>query len=180
MELADYFADAPDQVLRDCCKAIVQWSRGKRFALPESVRDYVRSDEFIVRSRPVYLRRSRSLLMTQQGCSKNLIDSVERLMEAGLVFDSDIGNSYFTWADHMAKHKFGQCNQTFRVVSVNPILDSDEVPDSVLDFVVYHEILHLRQDVSKIRRPHNAQFRSWEHMYPGYEQAEEYLKGIYS
>ena len=118
--------------------------------------------------------------MTQQGRSRNLIDSVERLMESDLVVDSDITNSYFTWAEHMAKYRFGQCNQTFRVVSINPVLDDERVPEWILDYVIYHEILHLRQDMSKKHRPHNAQFKSWEHRFPEYDKAEQYLRNIYS
>ena len=180
IELSDYLLDASDNVLNDTCKSIVRWSMGYRYEQPESLGAYVRSSDFIVASRPKYLSRSRSLSMTQQGRFKNLIDSVERLMHEDLVFDDDIRNSYFTWATHMAKYRFGQCNQTFRVVSVNPVLDSDQVPDRILDYVIYHEILHLRQDMSKKHRPHNAQFRSWEHMFPDYDKAEQYLRNIYS
>ena len=180
IELSDYLENAPISVLNDECTAIVAWSRGKKYVQPESLSDYIRSTDFIVGNRPIYLRRCRTVSMTQQGKSKNLIDSVERLMDMELVFDTDIRNSFFTWATHMAKFKFGQCNQTFRVVSVNPDLDSDSVPDEVVDYVVYHEILHLRQDPTKNRRPHNAQFRSWEHMFPDYDSMEEYLKKFYT
>ena len=180
IELSDYLENAPISVLNDECTAIVAWSRGKKYVQPESLSDYIRSADFIVGNRPTYLRRCRTVSMTQQGKSKNLIDSVERLMDMELVYDTDIRNSFFTWATHMAKFKFGQCNQTFRVVSVNPDLDSDSVPDEVVDYVVYHEILHLRQDPTKNRRPHNAQFRSWEHMFPDYDSMEEYLKKFYT
>jgi len=138
------------------------------------------SDDFIVSSRPVYLKRTRSLQLTQQGRSKNLIDSVERLLDSGLIGEDDFRNSYYTWASSMAKHKFGQCNQIFRVVSVSPILDDPRVPDYVLDFVIYHETLHLRQEAGKNRRPHNAQFKAWERAFPEYDAAEDYLKNIYS
>lgn len=180
IELSDYLSEAPPGVLNDECAAIVRWSMGRRYVQPPSLTEYLRTPGFIVSRRPDYLRRCRSLTMTQQGRCKNLIDSVERLMESGLVSDGDIRNSYYSWACHMARYKFGQCNQTFRVVSVNPILDDDRVPDEVIDYVVYHETLHLRQDISKARRPHNAQFRTWEHMFPGYDGIEDYLKNIYS
>jgi len=180
IELSDYLENAPISVLNDECEAIVAWSRGRRYVQPKSLSDYIRTDDFIVGNRPTYLKRARSYTMSQQGCSRNLIDSVERLMDMDLVFDTDIGNSYFTWALHMAKYRFGQCNQTFRVVSVNPVLDSPDVPENILDYVVYHEILHLRQDTSKNHRPHNAQFRNWEHMYPGYDEIEDRLKHFYT
>ena len=149
IELSDYLQNASDKVLSDTCKAIVGWSMGKKYISPESLSTYVRSEDFIVKNRPTYLKRSRSFLMTQQGRSRNLIDSVERLMESDLVVDSDITNSYFTWAEHMAKYRFGQCNQTFRVVSINPVLDDERVPEWILDYVIYHEILHLRQEIGR-------------------------------
>ena len=180
IEMSDYLEDAPDRVLRDSCKAIVQWSMGRKYVQPESLSEYIRSDDFIVTARPKYLKRSRSLSLTQRGKCKDLIESVERLMDRDLVNEADITNSYYTWADHMAKYKFGQCNQTFRVVSVNPVLDSNDVPDVILDFVIYHETLHLRQDMSRSHRPHNAQFRCWERMFPEYDMAESYLKSFYS
>ena len=180
IELTDYLLDAPDQVLRDLCSAIAGWSRGKRFVLPESFTRYVMTDDFVVRNRPKYIQRSRSITCTQQGRCRDLMDSIERLLDSGLVLPSDIENSYISWASNMARYRFGQCNQMFRVISINPILDSEDVPDHVVDFVVYHEILHLRQDRSKRRRPHNAQFRGWEHQYPGYEKAERFLRNIYS
>ena len=179
IELSDYLKDAPDKVINDTCKAIIKWSSGRKYVAPDSLMDYISSDDFIVRSRPVYLDRSRSFRRDQQGAHKNLLDSIERLMESGLVLESDIQNSYITWAEHMAKYRFGQCNQMFRVISVNPDLDSDSVPDTVVDYVVYHEILHLRQGVMRGHRPHNAKFRGWEHSYPDYERIENYLRNFY-
>ena len=180
IEISDYLQDAPNDVLRELCAAIAEWSVGMRLRVPDSLRSYIMTDDFIVKNRPKYIKRSRSLSCTQQGTSKNLMDSVERLLESELIFESDISNSYISWATNMAKYRFGLCNQTFRVISINPILDSEDVPDSVVDFVVYHEILHLRQDRSKKIRPHNAKFRSWEHLFPDYESAESFLKNIYS
>jgi len=179
IEMSDYLEGAPDEVLNDECKVIVKWSMGERFSQAPSVEEYINSEEFIVGSRPKYLRRSRTFTMSEQGRCKNLLDSIERLLEMDLVHDTDIRNSYITWATHMAKNKFGQCNQTFRVISINPDLDSVDVPDELVDYVVYHEILHLRQDRTKKRRPHNAQFRGWEHMYPDYQAWDQYLSRFY-
>jgi len=179
IELSDYLEDAPDNVLRDTCKAVVAWAVRGKFRTPQSLMDFIHTEKFIVGKRPLYLERSRTVTMDQQGRYKNLLDSVERLRESGLIEDDDIRNSFFSWVEHMAKYKFGQCNQLFRVVTVNPVLDSDEVPDYVLDFVIYHEILHLRQDSTKNRRPHNAQFKSWEHQFPMYDDAEWYLRNFY-
>jgi len=179
IELSDYLDDAPDHVIRDTCKAVVSWAVRGKYNTPKSLMDLIHSEKFIVGKRPLYLERSRTVTMDQQGRCKNLLDSVERLRDNGLICDDDIRNSFFSWVDHMSKYKFGQCNQLFRVVTVNPVLDSDEVPDYVLDFVIYHEILHLRQDPTKNRRPHNSQFKCWERQFPLYDDAERYLKNFY-
>ena len=72
----------------------------------------------------------------------------------------------------------GFCSTMFRVVGISSRLDSDDVPDFVRDYVVYHECLHLRQGYRPDRRVHDAQFRSWERMFPRWREAESVLRGL--
>ena len=63
----------------------------------------------------------------------------------------------------------------FRVVGISSVLDDPSVPDSVRDFVVYHECLHLRQKFRIPHNAHNALFREYEHRFPDWEGAEDFL-----
>ena len=178
MHVSDYLADAPDEVLEDFCDMVCRRARGQRCPEPESYLEYVRSDRFIVDNRPTYIRRSRNLTRSSSGDVAYLHDSVQRLMDAGLLHDGDISNSYMSWTRRDNVRRVGICSTMFRVVGISSRLDSDDIPDSVRDYVVYHECLHLRQGYRPTRRVHDAQFRSWERMYPGWRETETVLRGL--
>ena len=93
----------------------------------------------------MYLSRSRNLSRTTAGTCRDLSESVQRLLDAGLLSESDVGNSYMSWTRRGALRRMGFCSTMFRVVGISSVLDSQEVPDHVVDYVVYHECLHLRQ-----------------------------------
>jgi predicted metal-dependent hydrolase len=65
-----------------------------------------------------------------------------------------------------------------RVVAISSALDDDSVPENVVDYVVYHESLHLRQGYRPFRRSHDIQFRTMEKLFPEYGDAEIYLRGL--
>ena len=178
LHVSDYLEDAPEQVLNDFCDMICRRAKGRRVSEPGSYLDHVRSDSYIVDHRPIYIARSRNLLRTGCGETAYLHDSVQRLLDAGLISDPDIENSYISWTRRDNVRRVGFCSTMFRVVGISSRLDSDDVPDFVRDYVVYHECLHLRQGYRPDRRVHDAQFRSWERMFPRWREAESILRGL--
>ena len=56
-------------------------------------------------------------------------------------------------------------------IKINQILNSKSVPEEVVTYVIYHELLH-RDNMS-----HNKEFREEEHKYPDYEECEYFLDG---
>lgn len=176
--ISDYLDEAPDQVLCDFCDMICRKARGQRCQEPESYLDHVRSDSFIVEHRPVYISRSRNLTRTANGDVAYLYDSVQRLVDSGLLTDSDIENSYISWTRRDNVRRVGFCSTMFRVVGISSRLDSDDIPDHVRDYVVYHECLHLRQGYRPSHRVHDAEFRSWELSFPGWRESETILRKL--
>ncbi len=73
------------------------------------------------------------------------------------------------------------------LIVINRLLDSKDVPDYYLDYIVYHEILH---DLFPIRRQdgrwvhHSTEFRKREKNFPRYDEARswelEHLPGLIS
>ena len=178
IHIADYLSDAPDDVLSDFCDMVCRRARGLDWSFPSDCLDHIRSDGYILSGRPVYLSRSRNLSQTTAGTCRDLSESVQRLLDAGLLSDTDIGNSYMSWTRRGALRRMGFCSTMFRVVGISSTLDSDEIPDHVVDYVVYHECLHLRQGYRPDHRSHDPQFRSWERSYPDWAVAERSLKAI--
>lgn len=152
-------------------------ARRRAWREPESFIQYVDSDEFILAKRPIYIQRSRNLLRTEVGDHRVLTDSLDRLLGSGLLLPSDIENSYFSWTKRPATRRVGFCNRMMRLVGVSKVLDSPDVPEWVLDYVVYHESLHLRQRYTH-RAAHDAEFRGWERTYPRWREAEDFLRRL--
>lgn len=178
IHVSDYLQDAPTEVLSDFCAMVCDRALGRKWAEPQSYLDHVRSDTFIVSHRPTYIKRSRNLLGTGCGETAYLHDSVQRLLDAGLLSSDDISNSYMSWTRRDSVRRVGFCSTMFRVVGISARLDSDDIPDSVRDYVVYHECLHLRQGYRPSRRAHDSEFRGWERAYPGWREAETTLRRL--
>lgn len=175
--LSDYFEGAPNIVILELCESAILWAKGGRMDMP-SYRDWVSNGDFIERNRRMYLKRSRNLARTEAGEHRNLTDSLDRLLESGLVLPSDIENSYFTWTARPNYGKVGYCSPMMRVVAVSRSLDSADVPEAVLDYVVYHETLHLRQGFRPFCRSHDREFRQLERLYPDKDGCNRFLRSM--
>lgn len=175
VQISDYLEGAPEDVLSDFGEMIVRRALGRKWEPPASFTEYIATPEYIVSRRPVFVRRSKNLMRTDRGDARFLPDSVDRLMDAGLLDASDIENSMFSWTRRDSHRRFGFCSTMFRVVGVSSILDSEDVPDELVDFVVYHECLHLRQGYRPGGRVHDTEFRAWERSYPSWRECEQAL-----
>lgn len=151
---------------------------GREWSEPESFLAFVRSEGFVSSRRPVFIGRSRNLLRTDVGEARSLPDSVRRLTDSGLLTAGDVENSVMSWTRRDSYRRVGFCSTMFRVVGISLALDSPDLPDSVVDYVVYHECLHLRQGYLPTSRVHDARFRSWEHEYPGWRECEAALRSL--
>ena len=179
VRVSDYVMDAPDDVLEDVVDGILRYIYRRERSFGPAFREYMSSDAFILAKRPVYFRRSRNLTDTGIGKVRSLYDSVQRLMDAGLVRESDIDNSIFVWTTRPLYTRMGKCSTMMRIVSISSVFDSDRWSEHTLDYVVYHEIIHLRLGYRPFdRNPHDRQFRREMSLYPDSESAEEELRRI--
>jgi len=178
IKISDYLIDAPDEVLADFSGTIVQTIAGVRPVYGRTYLDWVCSDEFINSKRKIYLGRSRNLTGSPKGNERDLLESLDRLLDSELLDPSAIDNSFISWTRKSNIRKMGFCSPMMRVVGISSIMDDVSVPESVLDYVVYHEALHLAQGYRPGKRAHNQTFKEEERKYPGREKADDYLKSF--
>jgi len=176
--ISDYLIDAPDDIIENCVDTLFKVIKKKDHEYDENYMVWVTSDSFINSKRKIYLKRSKNLTRSDIGKTRLISDSVQRLLEQDLLVPSDIDNSIFTWTSRPSYRKVGYCSPMMRVVAISSALDSEEVPNYVVDYVVYHESLHLRQGYRPFRRSHDTQFRKMERLFPQYKEAEAYLKDL--
>ncbi|MCL1978633.1 MAG: hypothetical protein FWG60_00515 [Methanomassiliicoccaceae archaeon] len=178
VKISDYLSDAPDEVVRDFSGTVIRTIVNRRPTYGRTYLEWVTSDEYICSKRKIYLRRSRNLTGSPEGNERTLIDSLDRLLDSGLLDPAGIDNSFFSWTRTPNMRKIGYCSPMMRVVGVSSALDDVSVPEFVLDYVVYHESLHLAQGYRPGQRAHDKRFRADERRYPEYEKAEGYLRSL--
>jgi len=176
--VSDYISDAPSEVLIGLSETILDIVKRQPYRYEKTYLDWITSDEFIIKSRQTYIRRSKNLARTPEGRERNLTDSLDKLLESGILTGKDLDNSFFTWTSRPNYRKVGYCSPMMRLVAVSSALDTLTVPDYVVDYVVYHESLHLRQGYRPGKRAHDVSFRNAEKEFPDYKKAEVYLKTL--
>ena len=172
--MADYFEDAPLEVIEDYLRYLLS----KRSGPPRKFIEYISSEEFISSQRPRFLDRNRRFTLSTEGEHRSLADSLERLIATGMLDRKDSEGVYLTWSRHPSVSVLGTCHSLFKVVAISRALDIDALPEDCLDFVMYHEFLHVRQGARIGMRKHDADFRREERAFPDYERIKADLAGL--
>lgn len=102
---------------------------------------------------------------SSRGSSKDLQDSVDRLLDQELIEKEDICNALFRCDTGFGLDGYGHCS-ICKIVSIDFRLDEEFIPDWFIDEIVYHQCLHLRQLRMCKWVGHDTQFRQWKGLYP--------------
>ena len=90
----------------------------------------------------MYLKRFRGISETARGESVDLLNCYRRLAERGLVeYDPDLVIRWSSVGDR--SRKVGRSSVLVRTIVMNPALDSEDVPEEVLDYALYSQICHV-------------------------------------
>ncbi|MDY0236661.1 MAG: hypothetical protein RBR71_11555 [Gudongella sp.] len=136
--VSDYLKDAPEDILEDLARTIIKRINGEEdMQYPKSLIDYLTSAEIREKNVDTYVSRSRTI-SESKGMYKNLWESLERLVEKGLVQMPEGLRLY--WSIRPTRETSGQTSKIMRVIIMNSMLDSEDVPDFVLDYCLLHQL----------------------------------------
>ena len=113
------------------------------------------------------------------GVHYDLAKSFDRVNAA--YFHDSMTCPRLVWSQTFTCRKFGHYDHTHDTVLVSISLDKNEVPEYVVDFIVYHELLHKKFGITfgKSRNVvHNRKFLLEEKRFHQYSEAKEVLKKI--
>lgn len=105
-----------------------------------------------------------------------------------IYFDNKI-DLLITWYGERDKRNrsrvtFGLYYDSMRLIKINRLLDNRDVPGYVVEFVVYHEILHHLYPASVgqsgRRNIHTKEFKTKEKQFGAYAEAKEWIKENYA
>jgi hypothetical protein len=94
-------------------------------------------------------------------------------------FGGRIAKPTLTWSPRKSFHILGHHDSTHDTISISRSLDSKSVPAFVVEYVLFHEMLHIAHPTvhHKGRRyNHTPAFRSDERRFPQYHQAEKWIE----
>jgi hypothetical protein len=86
-----------------------------------------------------------------------------------------------TWSTERARNRLGHYDPAHNAIVVSSLFDHPRVPRYVVEYIVYHEMLHLKHPVKlrgSRRCVHPPEFQSEEKLFDRLEAAREFLKRL--
>ncbi len=181
LRLSDLLESAPEPVL----KAIIHILLAKIYRRPidrahsPRYRRYIASREMMQKAQRVRQMRGRKRLESAQGRCYDLDEVFDTLNVR--FFHGLLGRPQMSWSAERARHLLGHYDPAHNAIIISKVFDQPHVPRLAMEYIVYHEMLHLKHPV-KIRGSrrcvHGKEFREEEKAFPRLEAARLFLKSL--
>jgi predicted metal-dependent hydrolase len=181
VRLSDLLEGAPAPVLR----ALAHILLAKMYRRPidsESAaryRKYVSSRHVSHKAHLVRQMRGRKVLDSAQGRTYDLEALFEELNQR--FFHGLMARPQMTWSRDHARNSLGHYDPAHNAIVVSRIFDHPRVPRSAVEYIVYHEMLHLKHPVrlrGSRRCVHSADFQAEEKLFPQLDEVKQFLKHL--
>ena len=96
-------------------------------------------------------------------------------------FGGMLGRPELTWSEHIAKRSLGHYDAAHNTIVVSRVFDRPSSPPYALDYLLYHEMLHLKHPVKMrgVRRcVHSREFKAEEKQFPQLKEALTFIKRL--
>jgi hypothetical protein len=96
-------------------------------------------------------------------------------------FGGMLGRPQLTWSEHHAKRLLGHYDAAHNTIVVSKVFDRPSSPRYAIEYLLYHEMLHLKHPVSvrgTRRCVHSAAFKADERLFPQLDLALAFLKRL--
>ena len=142
--------------------------------LDNQINQFIRQNQRFLKE-----RKPRKITINPNGKHYNLTDIFNSLNSE--YFNNSL-SVLITWGKRSPRYAvkrrtLGNYQKKTNIIRINPILDSRKVPRYVIEFIVYHEMLHAVIDTvlkNGRRRIHSKEFKSRERKYRNYHKAIEW------
>ena len=181
VRLSDLLEGAPEAVLR----AIAHILLAKMYRRPidrgqaARYRKYVASHDIVRKAHLVRQMRGRKRLRSPRGHFYDLDAIFEELNTR--YFHGLLGRPRMSWSQTKTRRILGHYDPAHNAIVISRIFDHFAVPRYVLEYIVYHEMLHLKHPVrlrGTRRCVHSAEFQAEEKLFPHMAEANAFLKRL--
>ena len=181
VRLSDVLQGAPENILR----AIAHILLAKMYRKPIEREHATRYRRYIsshgIRDKASLLRqiRGRKRIDSARGRAYDLDAIFEELNTR--FFHGLLARPSMTWSRVHARNRLGHYDPAHNAIVVSRVFDDFRVPRYAVEYIVYHEMLHLKHPV-KLRGTrrcvHSGEFQAEERLFPRFEEAKAMLKRL--
>lgn len=132
--VSDFLKEAPLEVIEDIATTIFSKIKGNEHEYSDETVEWLTSDEFAEVNQPAYISRDLRI-GSEKGEHKSIEESLNRLKDRKLI-PEDLGRIRFFWSKKTSNEQSSWSSMLMKVVTVNCALDSDNVPDEILDYAI--------------------------------------------
>ena len=181
VRLSDLLEGAPEGVLR----AIAHILLAKMYRQPidrgqaARYRKYVASHDIVRQTHLVRQMRGRKRLRPARGHFYDLDAVFEKLNTR--FFYGLMARPRMSWSQTKTRRILGHYDPAHNAIIISRIFDHFAMPEYVLEYIVYHEMLHLKHPVrlrGSRRCVHSVEFQAEERLYPRRAEANAFLKRL--
>ena len=179
IRLSDLLEGAPENVLY----AIAHILLAKLYRKPVDrnhsarYRRYVGGHDLAAKARLVRQMRGRKHIRSARGHHYHLeeiFDDLNRRFFHGLM-----GRPQLTWSQNHARSSLGHYDPAHNAIVISRVFDHPRVPRYVVEYILYHEMLHLKHPVKlrgSRRCVHSREFLEEEKLFPAVVHAKRFLR----
>jgi predicted metal-dependent hydrolase len=179
VRLSDLLEGAPESVLRSIAHILL----AKMYRKPiernyaTRYRRYISSHEISHKAHLVRQMRGRKHINTPRGHTYDLEKIFEELNSR--YFWGLLARPRLTWSQNHARNSLGHYDPAHNAIVVSRVFDHPRVPHYAVEYILYHEMLHLKHPVKlrgSRRCVHSAEFQAEEKLFPQLDRAKQFLK----
>jgi predicted metal-dependent hydrolase len=181
VRLSDLLEGAPETVLRAIAHILLAKIYRKPIERAQATRyrKYVQSHDIRSKAHLVRQLRGRKRMASPKGQVYDLEAIFEDLNLR--LFGGMMARPQMSWSQGRARNLLGHYDPSHNAIVVSRLFDHPAVPRYAVEYIVYHEMLHLRHPVKlngSRRCVHSAEFRAEEKLFPQLEAAQRFLRRL--
>jgi predicted metal-dependent hydrolase len=181
VRLSDLLEGAPEPVLRAIAHILLAKMYRKPIERSHSTRyrRYVSSHDIVEKAHLVRQMRGRKRIDSAQGRVYDLEAIFEQLNVK--FFHGLLARPQMTWSRDHARNSLGHYDPAHNAIVVSRVFDHAGVPRCAVEYIVYHEMLHLKHPVKlrgSRRCVHSRELQEEEKQFPELAQAKRFLQQL--
>jgi hypothetical protein len=181
VRLSDLMEGAPEPVLQAIAHILLAKMYRKPIEREHSTRyrRYISGHAITQKAHLVRQMRGRKRIETAQGHTYDLEAVFDELNSR--FFYGLLARPRMTWSRDCSRNRLAHYDPAHNAIVVSRVFDQPRVPRGAVEYIVYHEMLHLKHPV-KLRGGrrcvHSAEFQEEEKLFPHLERARAFLKTL--